>query len=112
MKHSLIAAIAFLIAANTAHAAVIGTDFGNGGDGVLDPVTGVLHEVSTVRNETGEERPFDLWTTCFTARELDLVARGAGVDVGGVFGVAPGNYGDARPDLDRPELLLVGRRRV
>jgi SAM-dependent methyltransferase len=78
----------------------------------FDPVTGVLHEVSTVRNEAGEERPFDLWTTCFTARELDLVARGAGVDVRGVFGVAPGNYEDARPDLDRPELLLVGRRRV
>jgi SAM-dependent methyltransferase len=78
----------------------------------FDPVTGVLHEVSTVRNEAGEERPFDLWTTCFTARELDLLARGAGVEVGGVYGVAPGNYRDARPDLDRPELLLVGHRRA
>ena len=78
----------------------------------FDPVTGVLHEVSTVRNEAGEERPFDLWTTCFTARELDLLARGAGVDVEGVYGVTPGNYGTARPDLDQPELLLVGRRRV
>jgi SAM-dependent methyltransferase len=78
----------------------------------FDPVTGVLHEESTVRNEAGEERSFDLWTTCFTARELELLARGAGVEVGGVHGVAPGNYRDARPDLDRPELLLVGRRRA
>ena len=78
----------------------------------FDPATGVLHEVSTVRNEAGEERPFDLWTTCFTARELELLARGAGVEVRGVHGVAPGNYASARPDLDRPELLLVGRRRV
>jgi SAM-dependent methyltransferase len=78
----------------------------------FDPVTGVLHEVSAVRNEAGEERSFDLWTTCFTARELDLLARGAGVEVRGVHGVAPGNYGDARPDLDRPELLLVGHRRA
>jgi SAM-dependent methyltransferase len=78
----------------------------------FDPETGVLHEVSTVRNEAGEERPFDLWTTCFTARELDLLARGAGVEVRGVHGVAPGNYRDARPDLDRPELLLVGHRRA
>jgi SAM-dependent methyltransferase len=77
----------------------------------FDPETGVLHEVSTVRNEAGEKRPFDLWTTCFTARELDLLARAAGVEVEGVYGVTPGNYGTARPDLEQPELLLVGRRR-
>jgi SAM-dependent methyltransferase len=78
----------------------------------FDPETGVLHEVSTVRNEAGEERPFDLWTTCFTARELDLLARAAGIEVEGVYGVTPGNYRIARPDLEQPELLLVGRRRV
>jgi SAM-dependent methyltransferase len=77
----------------------------------FDPATGVLHEISAVRNESGEERRFDLWTTCFTARELELLAVGGGVDVRGVHGVAPGNYTSAPPDLDRPELLLVGRRR-
>ena len=78
----------------------------------FDPETGVLHEVSTVRNEAGEDRPFDLWTTCFTARELELLAARAGVDVAGIFGVRPGNYEVARPDLERPELLLVGHRRA
>jgi SAM-dependent methyltransferase len=75
----------------------------------FDPATGVLHEVATVRNEAGEEQPFDLWTTCFTARELDLLARNAGVAVDGIHGVAPGAYRAAPPSLDDPELLLVGR---
>jgi SAM-dependent methyltransferase len=77
----------------------------------FDPATGVLHEVATVRNEAGEEQPFDLWTTCFTARELTLLARTAGVDVDGLHGVAPGRYAVAAPTLDDPELLLVGHRR-
>ena len=75
-----------------------------------DAATGVLHERSTVRNEGGEERDFDLWTTCFTARELELLAAGAGVTVDGVYGVTPGAYGTTPPDLERPELLVVGRR--
>jgi SAM-dependent methyltransferase len=76
----------------------------------FDPATGVLHERSTVRNEDGEEEVFDLWTTCFTARELELLAERAGLDVVGVHGVAPGRYGTAPPTLDDPELLLLARR--
>ncbi len=78
----------------------------------FDPATGVLHETSSVRNVAGEERDFDLWTTCFTARELELLATAADLDIDGVYGVAPGNYASAPPDLARPELLLVGRRRA
>jgi len=76
----------------------------------FDPATGVLHEVATVRNEAGEERPFDLWTTCFTARELALLAALNGVAVTGIHGVTPGAYRATPPTLDDPELLLVGRR--
>jgi SAM-dependent methyltransferase len=76
----------------------------------FDPATGVLHERATVRNEEGAEQVFDLWTTCFTARELDLLARHAGLDVVGVHGVTPGRYGTASPTLDDPELLLLARR--
>jgi SAM-dependent methyltransferase len=78
----------------------------------FDPATGVLHEVASVRNAAGEERPFDLWTTCFTARELTLLAERHGVDVRTVAGVTPGRYRSAPPTLDDPELLLVGRRRA
>jgi SAM-dependent methyltransferase len=76
----------------------------------FDPATGVLHERSTVRDEDGEEKVFDLWTTCFTARELELLAGRAGLDAVGVHGVAPGRYGTAPPTLDDPELLLLARR--
>jgi SAM-dependent methyltransferase len=76
----------------------------------FDAATGVLHERSTVRNEQGEERRFDLWTTCFTTRELELLAELAGVMVDGVYGVTPGRYRADAPALSCPELLLVGRR--
>ena len=76
----------------------------------FDASTGVLHERATLRDEHGAEREFDLWTTCFTARELELLAAAAGLHDIAVHGVAPGRYRVARPDLDAPELLLVGRR--
>jgi SAM-dependent methyltransferase len=76
----------------------------------FDPVTGVLHEISTVRDDDGQERDFDAWTTCFTTRELWLVGAASGLAVGGVYGVAPGRYRRHAPTLDDPELLLVGRR--
>jgi ubiquinone/menaquinone biosynthesis C-methylase UbiE len=77
----------------------------------FDPATGVLHEHTTVRGGDGEERMFDLWTTCFTARELRLLARQIGLHRADVHGVTPGDYARRPPALDRPELLLVARRR-
>jgi SAM-dependent methyltransferase len=76
----------------------------------FDPATGVFHERATVRNEHGVEEVFDAWTTCFTPRELELLAERAGLHVEGVHGVAPGRYGTAPPTLDHPELLLLARR--
>jgi len=78
----------------------------------FDPATGLHHEVATVRDEVGDEREFEVWTTCFTARELALLAEAAGVRVEGVYGVTPGAYRAAPPALDQPELLLIGRREV
>ncbi|MEX0666320.1 MAG: class I SAM-dependent methyltransferase [Acidimicrobiia bacterium] len=78
----------------------------------FNPATGVLHERSTVRNSAGDEQDFDLWTTCFTTRELELLAALAGMDAQAVYGVTPGRYRAVPPDLDAPELLLVGRRRA
>jgi len=76
----------------------------------IDAATGVFHERATVRNVAGEEEEFDLWTTCFTTRELELLAAAADVEVDGIYGVTPGRYRSAPPDLDCTELLLVGRR--
>ena len=76
----------------------------------FDPATGVNHERATLKDAAGTEREFDLWTTCFTARELRLLAAAGGLVVESVCGVAPGKYGDDPPRLDHPELLLLATR--
>ena len=75
----------------------------------FDPATGVNHEVATLRNDAGEEITADLWTTCFTARELSLLARDSDLEVIAVSGVTPGDYAIRPVTLDRPELLLLAR---
>jgi SAM-dependent methyltransferase len=80
-----------------------------GGDD-FDPVDGVNHEHTEVRDPDGVARPAGLWTTCFTPRELRLLARAVGLEPLAVHGVTPGGYGRRPPALDRPELLLVARR--
>jgi SAM-dependent methyltransferase len=76
----------------------------------FDVDTGVNHEVATLRGADGSEAEFDLWTTCFTARELRLLAAAAGLTVDGVHGVTPGDYAPRPPAFDRPELLLLATR--
>ena len=76
----------------------------------FDPATGVNHERATLRDAQGNEQQFDLWTTCFTPRELRLMAAGAGLAVESVSGVAPGKYGAESPALEHPELLLLATR--
>jgi SAM-dependent methyltransferase len=80
----------------------------------FDAAEGVSHEVAAVRDPDGREAAFGLWTTCFTPRELRLLAAGAGLEVDGLWSVRPGEYGRRQPDLDHQEWLLVatrGRRR-
>lgn len=76
----------------------------------FDAGTGVNHELAPVRDAAGDERPFDLWTACYTPRELRLLAAGAGLDVVGLWSVTPGRYERAAPDLEHPELLLIAER--
>ncbi len=76
-------------------------------DDTFDLVSGVNHERATLRNEDGAERQFDLWTTCFTAKELRLLARAADLENVVIHGVTPGDYGARPPAFDRPELLVL-----
>jgi SAM-dependent methyltransferase len=78
----------------------------------FDAATGVNHEVARLRDAQGSEESFDLWTTCFTARELRLLATSGSLAVTDVHGVTPGDYGARPPSLDRPELLVLARRPV
>ena len=76
----------------------------------FDAAAGVNHERTEVRDPAGVAREVDLWTSCFTPRELRLLAARAGLEVDALWSVTPGAYRPAPPDLDHPELLLVARR--
>jgi ubiquinone/menaquinone biosynthesis C-methylase UbiE len=75
----------------------------------FDAGSGVNHELAEVRDPSGKPQEFDLWTTCFTPRELRLIAAGAGLEVCGLWSVRPGSYERRVTDLDHPEFLLVTR---
>jgi SAM-dependent methyltransferase len=77
----------------------------------FDAASGVNRETSTVKSEDGSgEAEFAFATTCFTPRELRLMAAAAGLTVDHLYSVAPGNYAARPPDLDHPELLLLAHR--
>lgn len=76
----------------------------------FDADAGVNHELTEVRDTSGAPTPAELWTTCFTPRELRLLAGRAGLAVRAVWSVAPGDYARRAPTMDSPELLLVAER--
>lgn len=76
----------------------------------LDVDEGLVHERTTIVDETGVEHEVDLWTGVYTPRELRLLAIGCGLVPEHVWGVAPGDYACRAPDLDHPELMLVARK--
>ncbi len=76
----------------------------------FDATSGTNHETTEVRGEGGNAIPADLWTTCFTPRELRLMALVAGLDVDGVYSVEPGNYAPTVPDTDSPEYLMIASK--
>jgi SAM-dependent methyltransferase len=74
----------------------------------FDASTGVNHERTDVRDPSGRPRTFDLWTTCFTPRELRLMAARAHITVTDLWSVTAGDYAQRPPDLEHPEFLLLG----
>ncbi len=76
----------------------------------FDAAAGVNHEITEVRDPDGNAQSADLWTTCFTPRELRLLARAVGLRPLAVHGVTPGDYGRRPPAMNRPEFLLLAER--
>ena len=76
----------------------------------FDADAGVNHERTELRDPSGARAEHDLWTSCFTPRELRLLAGLAGLETEQLWSVTPGAYRADPPDLDHPELLLVARR--
>jgi SAM-dependent methyltransferase len=79
-------------------------------DAEFDADHGVAHEHTEVRDESGVAKAVELWTTCFTPRELRLLVRAAGLVPEHVWSVEPGRYQQAPPTTETPEFLVVARR--
>lgn len=77
---------------------------------VFDADRGVSHERTEIRNEAGEPREVDLWTACYTPRELRLLCASAGLTVDDIWAVTPGEYVKAPPGTELPEHLVLARR--
>jgi SAM-dependent methyltransferase len=73
----------------------------------FDAATGVNHETTAVKDADGNELAADLWTSCFTPRELRLLCAAAGLTVEHVWSVTPGAYAATPPNLELPEYLTV-----
>jgi SAM-dependent methyltransferase len=73
----------------------------------FDAAAGVSHEVTEIRSESGVVRSVDLWTGCYTPRELQLLLVGHGLVVDGISSVEPGAYGTEPATTESPEFLVV-----
>ena len=76
----------------------------------FDAGEGIVHEVTSIADESGKQHPIDLWNSVYTPRELRLLALGVGLVPEAVWSVAPGDFARREPDLEHPELMLVARR--
>lgn len=73
----------------------------------FDADSGVNHERTEIRDGGAGRREVDLWTTCFTPRELRLLGAQAGLVVDHVWSVTPGAYARTVPSIDSPEFLVI-----
>ncbi len=78
----------------------------------FDAARGVNHERAVLKDPEGRDSEHDLWTSCFTPRELRLLGADAGLAVDAIWSVTPGAYRADPPDLDHPEFLLLAHRPV
>ncbi len=77
----------------------------------FDADSGVNHEQTELRDEDGNVAPAELWTGCYTPRELRLLCAAHGLDVDRISSVEPGAYGDDPPTVDTAEFLLLATKR-
>lgn len=80
-------------------------------DAQFDALRGISHETTDIRDEHGEVKSVDLWTGCYTPRELRLVFNLAGFDITSISSVEPGRYSTAECSTESPEFLVVAKSR-
>ena len=81
-----------------------------GEDDTFDADSGVHHERMEILSPDEQVKDVEAWTTCFTPRELRLLAHRCGLEVESIFAAEPGRWSDDPPSIDSPEHLMVCRR--
>ncbi|HEU4868313.1 MAG TPA: class I SAM-dependent methyltransferase [Actinomycetota bacterium] len=77
----------------------------------FDPVTSLFRRtMKDVPGADGSTKDLAMWSSCYTPRELEWIANGAGLDPEIVNGIAPGAFGADIPTFEHPELLLLARK--
>ncbi|MCC5953350.1 MAG: class I SAM-dependent methyltransferase [Acidimicrobiia bacterium] len=76
----------------------------------FDAERGVNHEHTEIHDEVGARHPAELWTSCFTPRELRLLLDACGLECDAMFSVRPGDWAQRPVTVDEPELLVVATR--
>ena len=76
----------------------------------FDAATGVSHERTDIRSESGEVATVDLWTGCYTPRELRLLLGAHELRVDSVSSVEPGAYTLVPATTESPEFLVLATR--
>lgn len=79
-------------------------------DAAFDAATATALESTEVRSPDGVALAAELRTTCYTPRELRLLADRAGLVDVEVWSVEPGAYRRDPPTTESPEFLVVARR--
>lgn len=76
----------------------------------FDVDAGVAHEVTEIKNSAGQGIQADLWTGCYTPRELRLLLARVGLETRSISSVEPGAYGNDLPTLESPEFLVIASK--
>lgn len=76
----------------------------------FDAAGAVNHELTEVADSDGAGVPVELWTTCYTPRELVMLSERAGLVTDHVWSVTPGGYARIEPTIESHEFLLVAHR--
>lgn len=73
----------------------------------FDADLGVSRERTEIKDVNGRPMDTELWTGCYTPRELRLMCSTLGFEVRDVHSVEPGKYGRSRPSGESPEFLVI-----
>ncbi|MEO7397757.1 MAG: methyltransferase domain-containing protein [Ilumatobacteraceae bacterium] len=76
----------------------------------FDASSGVSHERTTVISPAGNVFEVDLWTGCYTPRELRMMCAANHLRVDRISSVEPGRYGIEAATTESPEFLLLATR--